>query len=111
MALAAVSPVEPLRVDAEEPVHRKGERLPSALDDQVEVGSEQAPGVDAEPETVGRVPEELGERRSVGVVEEDEDAARATRRDVEVAVGEDEARAAGHLPATVGVGAQARQRS
>jgi len=89
-------PVEPLRVDADQTVHRRRELLLRPFGDDVKVRTHQAPGVEAHAEELRRPVEETGELLSISVVEEDGGAARAARRDVEVAVGEVRARAAGH---------------
>jgi hypothetical protein len=75
--LPAVPTVKALRVDPDQAVHRSREPLLPPFDDQVEVGAQQAPGVEAESEAAGSLPEEDGERLAVGVVEKDEDAAGA----------------------------------
>jgi hypothetical protein len=96
MALSAVPSIEPLGVDAEQAVHREGELLLAALDNEVEVRSEQTPCVQAESEALDRLLEQSRECGSIGVVDEDERAARSARRDVEVAVVEVEAGATRH---------------
>jgi hypothetical protein len=88
MALPAVSAVEPLGVEADQPVHRCRELGLPALDDDVEMRAEQAPRVEPQPEELHGLLQQERERRAVGVVEEDEASASAARRDVVVAVRE-----------------------
>jgi hypothetical protein len=97
MALAPVSAVEALRVDADQPVHRGGELPLGALRDHVEVRTHHAPRVQADTEQPRGLLEQVDERCAVDVVEEDCDAAGTARGDVVEAVGKVAARSAWHV--------------
>jgi hypothetical protein len=77
-------------------MHGECQLIPLPVDDQMEVGAEQAPGVELEAEALDCIVEEQREHCAIGVVEKDEDASRSARRDVEVTVGEVKARSARH---------------
>ena len=98
VAPAAEPAVEGLRVDAEQPVH-PGRDLPAGrLEDQVEVGAEQAPGVYAQAEALCRDPEQAREGGPVALLAEDQDSARAAARHVPDPVRKLKAAQACHLP-------------
>jgi hypothetical protein len=87
VALAAVSAVEALRVDAEQPVHRGRDLRARRFEDQVEVAAEQTPGVDAQAKALLGDAEQAGEARAIAVVAEDENPARSSARDMPDPVG------------------------
>jgi hypothetical protein len=81
--LSAMPAVEPLGVQAVQPVHHRGQLLTRALDDQVVVRSEHRPGDEAHTEQVGGLIEQVDEGQSIDVVEKHEPAAGSPRTDVE----------------------------
>jgi hypothetical protein len=86
MALPAVSSIEALGVETVEPVHRRRQFRPRPVGDHVVVRAEDRPGDQAQAEQRAGLGEEGREPGAVGVVEEDEDAARPTGSDVVDAV-------------------------
>jgi hypothetical protein len=97
MAGAVVPAVEPLGVGAVDEPHPGGERVATALDDDVEVIVHDAVRLDAPPVPSSRAEEPANECAPIGVVEHDRAAGDAARRDVEDAfVRESAAREARH---------------
>jgi hypothetical protein len=76
MTAPAVAAVESLGVQTTEAMHAGGQPLAGSLDEQMEMGSHQAPGMQLPVEAVRRLLEEKDERLSVVVVAVDEDLAR-----------------------------------
>jgi hypothetical protein len=97
MPAPAVTPIEPLRVQAVESVHAAGERLSWRLDNEMEVRPHETPRVQAPAKAPRCLAKQTDERLPVRVVDEDVDSAGSARRHVEVAViGENGARRAWH---------------
>jgi hypothetical protein len=97
VAPALVPPVEPLRVDAVEPLHPERQVLPRRLEDEVIVVVEQAERVHPPAEAPHDLVQQREELPAVVVVEEDRALLDAPRRDVEEAVGEQRAQRPGHV--------------
>ncbi|HEU0303905.1 MAG TPA: hypothetical protein VFR32_04925 [Gaiellaceae bacterium] len=85
---AAVAVVEPLRIEAVQPMQPRRKVFLPALGDHVEVRSESAPSMNAQTEHVDGLPEKAAEVASIDVVDEDVNAARAAGRHVVRAVRE-----------------------
>jgi hypothetical protein len=86
VALARPTRVEPLRVQAREPVHAGRDPLALCLDQEMEVRVHQAPGMQPPSERAARPLQQQLESQPVGVVEANVLVAHAMRRDVEDAV-------------------------
>jgi hypothetical protein len=97
MPFAAVSSVERLGVNTQEPVHSGRDQPRRCLDQQMDVRAHQAPGVDAEPEPSLDDAQQAQKRRPVLIVEKDPDAAGALRRHMPDTGREAFASDAGHL--------------
>ena len=91
-----MSLVEALRVQTVQTMHGERELLAPALDDQMEVRSEEAPRDWLHFEELRCLLEQEGERRSIEVINEYHDAAGASARDVKDAVRKIAARSARH---------------
>ena len=85
-ARAVVPLVEPLRVDAVQPVHQPGHRVAAAFEDGVEVVRHQAERRARELVLERQTPQRVHERQAIVVVEVDQAAVDAARGGVEAAV-------------------------
>jgi hypothetical protein len=96
MARASVPEVEPLRVDAVQPLDAAGQTRLADLDDQVDVGAHLHCAVDAPASAERGVVEQPVVRLAIVVVEEDLPTVDAPRPDVVAAVGIEGAKRPGH---------------
>jgi hypothetical protein len=88
--------VEALRVQTVQTMHGERELLARALDDQMEVSSEEAPGDRLHFEELRCLLEQEGEGCPIEVINEYDDASGASARDVKDAVRKIAARSARH---------------